>query len=122
MDAVHDNEFCRTVKWIIREKFAIPLRQSHNVHPDFAFLLKDSLQHLCSGTLGNFFNTNIKTQIRVSVIHNFTHADVEELLTILFEFTYKMSPFINYSLDMVNVKPNKKHAKKIINQNNLFLV
>lgn len=54
MYSAQDNEFCRTVKWIIREKFAVPLRQSNSVHPDFAYLLKESLAHLCSGTLGEF--------------------------------------------------------------------
>jgi len=76
-DALNDSDFTRTVKGIIRDKFVIPLRQGFYVDADFASQLSDSTMHLCSGTL-----------------------DIEELLTILFEFTYKMAPFINYSMEM----------------------
>lgn len=56
VESREDSDFCRRVKLIVREKFIYPLRHFNEVQPDYAILLKESLVHLCSGTLGNIFH------------------------------------------------------------------
>ncbi|CAL8095580.1 unnamed protein product [Orchesella dallaii] len=72
-----NDQIQQSVQHIIKNEFAIPFRQSLKYEDGYSSRLHTTISHLCS-----------------------SYLDLEELLTILFEYVFKMPPFISYSYDM----------------------
>ncbi|ODM96766.1 Ubiquitin carboxyl-terminal hydrolase CYLD, partial [Orchesella cincta] len=72
-----NDQIQQSVQHILKNEFVIPFRESQKFEEGYSSRLHTAISHLCS-----------------------SYLDLEELLTILFEYIFKMPPFISYSYDM----------------------